>query len=264
MGRAGTDAAGPGGTAAWSPVVYCAASPAVRLAEVHAADVPAHDGWLTPAERDVLATLRVAKRRDDWRLGRWAAKRAVARALADGDDELPPHRIEVLAADDGAPEAMVHPVMPMPGRDDRGSRVSVSISHSRGIGLAAAAPGRIALGVDIEAIAPRSDRFIEDYFTSEEAVRVRNAPPADRPLLANLTWAAKEAALKALRTGLRLDTRAVVVEEIGPEDFVIRVPGGEHWRGIWRAAGGMVRTVVLAGNDLCRGSGMRVVTPPGG
>src|SRR5512133_1913220 len=42
------------------------------------ADVPADDGWLAPGETEVLAGLRVEKRRADWRLGRFAAKAGVA------------------------------------------------------------------------------------------------------------------------------------------------------------------------------------------
>ena len=39
-------------------------------------EVPADDEWLTGAEHDVLAGLTMAKRRADWRLGRWTAKDA--------------------------------------------------------------------------------------------------------------------------------------------------------------------------------------------
>jgi hypothetical protein len=42
------------------------------------ADVPAHNDWLSVRERAFLDTIRFAKRRGDWRLGRWAAKRALA------------------------------------------------------------------------------------------------------------------------------------------------------------------------------------------
>ena len=64
------------------------------------ADVPADDGWLSPGEREVLAGLRVEKRRRDWRLGRFAAKTAAARWLG-----VPISRVEIVAAPDGAPEA---------------------------------------------------------------------------------------------------------------------------------------------------------------
>ncbi len=222
---------------------------APRLHEVVAreADVPADAGWLTDTELQLLVAFRIPKRRDDWRLGRWAAKRAVAAALGRptgaarrGISAATLGRIEILRAEDGAPEARVEDVE-APGR-----ALALSISHSHGTAFAAAAVGSGALGVDIEAVEPRSDRFVADYFTADEAARVRAASAADRPLLANLTWAAKEAALKALRTGLRLDTRAVVVERIGAAEFTVRMPGGACWDGSWCEADGLVRTILWA------------------
>ena len=45
------------------------------------ADVPTADDWLSENEVARLNSLRVAKRRADWRLGRWTAKCAVAASL---------------------------------------------------------------------------------------------------------------------------------------------------------------------------------------
>jgi hypothetical protein len=55
----------------------------VHLIEVHwleqtKADVPPQNDWLSPAETALLNAMRFAKRRTDWRLGRWTAKNAVA------------------------------------------------------------------------------------------------------------------------------------------------------------------------------------------
>src|SRR3954454_12181450 len=96
------------------------------------ADVPPDDTWLGPRERAVLGGLCVAKRREDWRLGRWTAKAALAAWLG-----ATPERIEVVAADDGAPEAWL---------DGARAPVSVSLSHRSGLALAPgggapAAPG---------------------------------------------------------------------------------------------------------------------------
>ena len=41
-------------------------------------DVPTTDDWLSPDEVVRLSTMRIAKRRSDWRLGRWTAKNALA------------------------------------------------------------------------------------------------------------------------------------------------------------------------------------------
>src|SRR5689334_12734251 len=89
------------------------------------ADVPPHDDWLGEGERAVLATLHVAKRRADWRLGRWTAKAALGAWL-----QVEPARLQVLAASDGAPEAWL---------DGVPVGVSVSLSHRAGRALAAVA-----------------------------------------------------------------------------------------------------------------------------
>jgi 4'-phosphopantetheinyl transferase len=162
-------------------------------------DVPEDDAWLACSEQSVLGAFRFAPRRAAWRLGRWTAKRLVSMAFFPG---VPLANLEILAAADGAPELRVH---------GEASPVTLSISHREHISLCAAASGGVALGCDTERIEPRSDAFIADYFTPAERRFVGNTPPTLRPLAANLIWAAKECALKALRTGLRADTRSVEV-----------------------------------------------------
>ena len=69
-----------------------------------------------------------------------------------------------------------------------------------------------ALGVDIERIAPRAPEFAADYFTARELAQVAASPPHERDATITLIWSAKEAALKALRLGLTVDTRQVSIE----------------------------------------------------
>lgn len=166
-----------------------------------AADVDPALGWLAPAEAAVLAGLRFAKRRRDWLLGRWTAKRLLAARLS-----VAPARLAVLAADDGAPEAWL---------DGARLPITLAISHSGELGLAAARDG-LALGADLELLAPRDPALAADYFTPREQAAVAAlAAAADRDLLTNLLWSAKESALKALRVGLREDARAAEVTAAG-------------------------------------------------
>src|SRR5436305_121242 len=162
---------------------------------VDASEVPENDGWLTPAERVRLATLELPWRRADWRLGRWAAKHAVAAFLGASFEA-----VEIRPAADGAPEALL-------GGDP--APVSLSFSHRAGRAACAVAPAGTALGCDLELVEPRSAAFVRDYLTPAEQALVEAAPEMDHPFLVNLIWSAKESALKALRTGLRLDTRSV-------------------------------------------------------
>jgi 4'-phosphopantetheinyl transferase len=204
---------------------------------VAAAAVPGDDGWLSARERELLSGFRLAKRRSDWRMGRWAAKRVTQRLLP-GEPAL--GRIEIRAAVDGAPEAWL---------DEEPVEITLSISHSGGVAASAATVGRVRLGCDVENVEPRSDSFVHDYFTPAEEARVHTAPDADRAGVANLIWSAKESTLKALREGLRIDTRAVEV------DLPVAAPGAgwspltARWRdtrfdGWWRPIGAQVLTLV--------------------
>ncbi len=233
------------------------------------AELPEHDEWLGAAEREHLATLRFPKRRNDWRLGRWTAKQAVQRALgapaADGaaactppgaDDDAETadgmDRIQIVAADDGAPEAVLSPAA---GR----FAIALSISHSAGRGFAAASTSPMALGCDVEHIEPRTEAFIADFFAAEELPRLDDlSRTLHRDLAATLIWSAKESALKALRTGLRADTRSVVVEVDVPRGELSVTSADAEMRGWWWVDGGFVHTLVKqarAGRGDARGGG---------
>jgi 4'-phosphopantetheinyl transferase len=161
------------------------------------AEVPAGDEWLGAAERRAQGALGLEQRRRDWRLGRWTAKLAVGTWLA-----VPPERVQILAADDGAPEAWL---------DGERARVSVSLSHRAGRALAAVAGAPSIVGCDLELVEPRSAAFVEDWLTAAEQDLLVACGAEDRARLANLVWAAKEAAAKVRREGLRLDLRHAAV-----------------------------------------------------
>jgi 4'-phosphopantetheinyl transferase len=174
-----------------------AAGERVGLLLAPASEVPGGDEWLAPEELETLAGLRMAKRRAEWRLGRWTAKRAVAVFLG-----VDPGSVVIAAAPDGAPEATVGGA-PAP--------CALSLSHRAGLAACAVADLHVAVGCDLEAVEPRTPEFVTDYLTSGEAAAVRAAPTDERDLLANLVWSAKESVLKATRTGLRADTRSVEI-----------------------------------------------------
>lgn len=166
------------------------------------ADVPASNDWLNHNEAARLDSLRFEKRRKDWRLGRWAAKLAMAAYRNLPGDFQTLRDVEIRPAASGAPEVFFA---------DQPAAVTISLSHRDGIAICAVAPSNVALGCDIEIIEPHSEAFTADYFTAEEKEFVAQACVDDRPRLWALLWSGKESALKALREGLRLDTRSVVV-----------------------------------------------------
>lgn len=206
-------------------------------------DVPRHNRWLSPRERDTLASKRILKRRAEWRLGRWTVKRALHARLAGSLAVRRLDDIEVRASGDGAPVAFVR---------GRVAPVAVSISHSHGVGMCAMARPEIGIGCDAEWIEPRGEEFVWDYFSPEERDAIDRVGPSGRSAMVTLLWSAKESVLKALREGLRRDPRGVLVALEGPRDekgwcgFAAHtLDTGEPFRGWWRVAGGHVYTMAL-------------------
>lgn len=179
------------------------ARPAVRWVTQHLCDVPRHNNWLTPGERDVLESKMILKRRADWRLGRWTAKRALLAAGGPFASVTNLTEVEIRAAEDGAPEAFIH-----------GERVPIvlSLSHSHGVALCVVAGADAQIGCDAEFVEARSEAFLADYFTASERDRIRRATAAMQPMITTILWSAKESVLKAKREGLRLDPRDVEIE----------------------------------------------------
>jgi 4'-phosphopantetheinyl transferase len=165
------------------------------------ADVPEGEDWLSDPERMILAGLRFAKRRNDWRLGRWTAKQAIRSYLLEKDLSL--SSLEIRAAMDGAPESF---------RDNAPGPVALSISHSNGRGFCAVGPRDMAVGCDLERLEIRDPGIVRDYFTSEEISLCEKAHGSESTVIVNLIWSAKESALKILREGLRRDTRSIRID----------------------------------------------------
>jgi|SRR5271165_2569851 len=236
----------------------------VHWMEQSESDVPVVDDWLSDSEAVRMRSFRFAKRRADWRLGRWTAKSAVAASLNWPTDRLSLKKIEISQAATGEPEATIR---------DRAAKVTISISHREGIAICAVAPGSVKLGCDLEIIETRSDAFIADYFTRKERGLIAQNHGSQRRLLVSLLWSAKESALKALHVGLRADTRSVEVTELdlqghcygetdtrSTEDNVsselsnisganwralqVQCAGGTDFWGWWQHRNNIVRTMV--------------------
>ncbi len=232
--------------------------------ELRQANVPDGNDWLSAGELARLDAMRFPKRRADWRLGRWTAKRALS-AYLKASGKLPSlAEIEVRAAASGAPEAFLAA---------KPAGVTISLSHRNGTALCTIASSAAQLGCDLELIEPRSEAFVADYFTGEEQALVALSPAADQPQLLALLWSAKESALKALQEGLRLDTRSVTVSFGGtaelssnggererrfdptlrspqPRDawhpLQVRYMDGQIFHGWWQRTGDLLRTIVAA------------------
>jgi 4'-phosphopantetheinyl transferase len=208
--------------------------------------VPAGNDWLSDHEINSLNSIRFLKRRTDWRLGRWTAKCAVATCLSLPTSGRALAKIEIRASTSGAPEAY-------PGNS--GPSLTISLSHREETALCAVARAGVQLGCDLEIIEPHSDVFIADYFHAEEQAWLARIPTPERPRMVALLWSAKESVLKALREGLRLDTRSVTVSPtlgacdlFGWSPFRARCSDGQTFHGWWRSTQANLQTVVASPN----------------
>jgi 4'-phosphopantetheinyl transferase len=227
-------------------------------------DVPDGNDWLGPIETECLPSLRFAKRRSDWRLGRWTAKQALAAVFDVANDFGALANMEILAAESGAPEIFC-----------RGEKVpaTLSLSHRAGVAMCCVSSRGGCIGCDLETVEVRSPAFIADYFTAKERALIERTAEKNRWLLVALLWSAKESALKALQVGLRLDTKSLEVQQVDASETesgarrsavperIFRSPNRivepDDWRplevvasdqsvfcGWWREADGMVRSIL--------------------
>lgn len=157
---------------------------------------------LDERERALLPVRATSKRRDEFAAGRVAAHGALSRLLgagAEGTAILPERR-----EGGGRPTPVDAHGAPLP--------TYVSITHAAG--LAAAAAAQRPVGIDLVSLEPLEDAFCDEAFVAGElaAWSVWAGGPAE---VACLAFAAKEAALKWLGTGLELPLHAVRVAPAG-------------------------------------------------
>ncbi len=148
-------------------------------------------GELSSDEKTDYGTMTYEKRRLDWLAGRLAARRALRLFGVDG-------QVTVKADESGEPR-FAGPI---------GEKYGLTISHSNiwATAIVWERTGSLGeerhLGVDIEQIGDRTEAFLEDNFTAPERILLPEGP--ERSVLATALWSLKEAALKALGTGLRI------------------------------------------------------------
>ncbi len=207
------------------------------------ADAPADDAWLSPREAAWVARMRFPKRRTEFRLGRWTAKKALALYLGRDASADALRAIEIDRAPDGAPAPLV---------EGRPAHAYLTMTDRADQAVCLVGPPGTALGCDLELVEPRSDAFVADFLTPAERALVA-AAGAERDLVANLVWCGKESALKVLRTGLRRDTRSVEVSfppgdtVIGWRPMGVRAVEGTLFPGWWQRFGAFVLTLAATG-----------------
>ena len=134
-----------------------------------------------------------------------AAKRAVSQLTG-----MDPQSFQIRNRESGEPYAVADSGLEMP---------HVSISHRDGEAIAVATPTGRA-GVDLELVETRAPSFSETWFRSSEREMCKGDPRRESQV-----WAIKEAVLKALGTGMRLNPVDVEVLYISNGSAEIRLYG---------------------------------------
>lgn len=216
-------------------------------------EVPVDDLWLTPQEQLRLDSLKVPKRRVDWRLGRWTAKSAVRGCLHLGGQDVSPSDVEIRVRPSGAPYAFI-----------RGDAINLSLSHSHGVALCIVSHSTALIGCDVERVESRNDAFIRDYLTAFEKGCVSECTDeTQKHILVTLFWSAKESALKALQLGLRSAVAQVNVHgdlavsssgfsgclTNGWRRLEVSVAKHRKFYGWWSQSAGFIKTIVCGATE---------------
>lgn len=212
-------------------------------------DVPPA-GLLTAAEQQTYAGLKLAKRRQEWLLGRWTAKQLLRQVIwQETGQALALDSLGIVANGQGAPCLRLSgDAAPLPE-----AGYQISISHAHGRAFCAVVAGQYGpVGADIEWIAPRPAGFAADYFTADELALVEGAPAGMQDTLVTAIWSGKEAAMKVAQVGLRVDTRTVTCHiprpGVAPQTwthFPIHWASGQTMAGWWQVQDNFVLTLAI-------------------
>ncbi|HXR72243.1 4'-phosphopantetheinyl transferase family protein [Actinocrinis sp.] len=178
---------------AWLAGLPDAARAALELRELH------------PQEATHATTLWLLKRRLEWVAGRLAASRAVrAHQRRHLGHEPGPRRVKVSQIRSG----------PRAGKPTVNAPVQVGLSHSGDFAVAACGPRPI--GVDLERTRPMPPPLLELLAAADP---IDGAPEcrALAQMAPSLHWACKEAVLKQVGIGLRMDPREVTLTGWRPD-----------------------------------------------
>lgn len=178
---------------------------------------------LSPPEREEWLGMRATHdRRVEWLLGRAAAKEATRRLLLHQyHQHFNAPDIPIWADDSGKP------VPYGPWQDVVPAKIDLSIAHTPGLIMAAAAPDA-RIGIDVEHISrDLTEAFSRNVFTPEEHELA--AASGDGPGAIMRFWCAKEAFSKALGTGIRYSAADLRVREYEARTGRITIEAVSQW-----------------------------------
>ncbi|RLB55853.1 MAG: hypothetical protein DRI34_09980 [Deltaproteobacteria bacterium] len=201
--------------------------------------------FLLPGERSQGERYRHPGRHRQWLLGRALAKQLLVELLNSHNGRTwSPRDIVVERSEQGAPLARTASGRPL--------GVSLSISHHQELALCALCPEDAGhLGVDLERIEPRSPAFLEDYYTPAERRLIAAQEGLSAEQATTVLWCLKEAGLKALGTGLKVNPTRIETHELEPgppgewNPARVSLPGMERVLAWWRVRDDLAMAMVL-------------------
>lgn len=188
-----------------------------------AAQDPAH--WLTGQEMAAHGAWESPKRRAEWLAGRLAAKRLVGDTFGLGP-------LAFAIGREGVAPCVVGPGVPP---------VTLSLSHSHGLGAATLSDGRRegSAGIDAQRIRPVHHGLCARVFTAGERGQIAARFGAeDDPAGMLLFWALKEASIKARRAAWGRPLREVEARLIGEGRAVVEIAGEPPLSAAFERVGG--------------------------
>lgn len=201
-------------------------------------NIPDPTEWLVDTELSFFEQLTFQKRRDEWLLGRWTVKNLIKEVFEEQSQQIDFKRIEINRKPKAAPLLFI---------DGKASTFKISLSHRSGICFCITWIEDFAAGCDLEKIEPRSQLFIEDYFSEKERYFIINSD--NEPLFANLFWSLKESVLKAEKSGLKIHpTKVEIFVELPWKhtswNNAFAILNKVTYKGFWNAEKGYVRTIM--------------------
>jgi phosphopantetheinyl transferase len=157
----------------------------------------------------------------EWLMGRIAAKDAVRLWLGRRNRGPMPHPTQLVIENDPAGRPIVR------GREGQGNLPAISIAHKADVAAAVATEGPI--GIDVEPTDAGERLRLEDVATAREIDRLQRTAGGDDPAWLTRLWCGKEAAAKALGTGLQGRPRAFEAVELAADGRLV-VENGEPRR----------------------------------
>lgn len=200
---------------------------------------------LHPSELTQFYSLN-AGRQQEWLLGRLAAKEAIRDLAARWGQSVALADMALIRSPAGQPQVQ-------PGLLAR--PVAISIAHHQGQAVAVAADASLAVGVDLVCTQGLDiDSIARTALSAAEREQWLGLQPAQRGPFVARTWAAKEAAAKALGTGLQGRPDQWLVQT-HPSAQQVRGPQGQHLQ--WQSLdipGGVVALALTTQIDMERQS----------